>query len=72
MSTVGSCPQNHRWTTSQPNYNNDWGCTASKMASLIMKLIERGIIEDRKAHEARPRAGGLHAELSFSPQLDAR
>lgn len=46
VSTVGSCPQNHRWTTSKPNYNNDWGCTASKMASLIMKLIQRGILED--------------------------
>ena len=44
VSTVGSCPQNHPWTKSKPNYNNDWGCTASKMASLIMKLIERGIL----------------------------
>ena len=48
VSTVGSCPQNHRWTSSQPNYNNDWGCTASKMASLIMKLIQKGILEDQE------------------------
>ena len=46
VSTLGSCPQNHPWTTSKPNYNNDWGCTASKMASLIMKLLERGILKD--------------------------
>lgn len=46
VSTVGSCPQNHKWTATKPNYNNDWGCTASKMASLIMKLIERGILKE--------------------------
>ena len=48
VSTVGSCPQNHRWTTSKPNYNNDWGCTASKMASLVMKLLRRGILVDQE------------------------
>lgn len=46
VSTLGSCPQNHFWTLSDPCYNNDWGCTASKNASLMMKLLERQIIHD--------------------------
>ena len=46
VSTLGSCPQNHFWTRSFPCYNNDWGCTTSKNASLMMKLLDRGIIAD--------------------------
>ena len=46
VSTLGSCPQNHLWTRSHPCYNNDWGCTAAKNASLMMKLLERNIISD--------------------------
>jgi hypothetical protein len=44
VSTLGSCPQNLLWTRSVPGYNNDFGCTASKNASLMMKLLERGIV----------------------------
>ena len=46
VSTLGSCPQNHFWTWCDPCYNNDWGCTSSKIASLMMKLLDHGIIED--------------------------
>lgn len=49
VSTLGSCPQNHFWTRSYPCYNNDWGCTASKNASLMMKLLERGIIKEKQS-----------------------
>ena len=50
VSTLGSCPQNHFWTRSYPCFNNDWGCTAAKNASLMMKLIERGIIAEETSH----------------------
>lgn len=46
VSTLGSCPQNLFWTRSYPCYNNDWGCTASKNASLMMKMLEKNIIAE--------------------------
>jgi hypothetical protein len=42
VTTLGSSPQNHRWTSNRPNWCNDWGTTAAKMASLILELLERG------------------------------
>ena len=44
VTTFGSSPQNHRWTSNRPNWCNDWGTTAAKMASLILELIERGYL----------------------------
>ena len=48
VTTLGSSPQNHRWTSNvEASWNNDWGCTAAKMAFLILDCLEKQIICDR-------------------------
>jgi hypothetical protein len=43
VTTLGSSPQNHRWTSNvQMGWDNDWGCSAAKMAYLILDCLDRG------------------------------
>jgi hypothetical protein len=47
VTTYGSSPQNHRWTSSKPmGWDNDWGCTAAKMAYLMLDALRRGYLAD--------------------------
>jgi hypothetical protein len=42
VSTKGSCPQNHFWTTDFGNWNNDYACTANKWVGTYLHLIKAG------------------------------
>jgi len=43
VSTRGSCPQNHPWTTDWGNWNNDYAVTAHKWVGTYLRLIEAGL-----------------------------
>jgi hypothetical protein len=43
VTTRGSCPQNHFWTTDFGNWNNDYALTAHKWVGTYLKLISAGI-----------------------------
>ena len=45
VSTRGSCPQNHFWTTDFGNWNNDYALTAFKWTGTYWKLLDSGITE---------------------------
>jgi hypothetical protein len=40
--TLGSAPENNRWTANRPNWCNDWSCAAGKMACLMADCLIRG------------------------------
>ncbi len=43
VSTRGSCPQNHFWTTDFGNWNNDYALTAFKWTGTYWMLLDAGI-----------------------------
>ncbi|MBI4474098.1 MAG: hypothetical protein HY646_15620 [Acidobacteria bacterium] len=43
VSTKGSCPQNHFWTTEFGNWNNDYAATAHKWVGTYIRLMKAGI-----------------------------
>ncbi len=43
VSTRGSCPQNHFWTTDEGNWNNDYALTAFKWSGTYWTLLDAGI-----------------------------